>query len=131
MFHAHPPLPLSSCFTTTRLSATCKQARRLHHTLDLPSIQLQPRQLLQIVVPDITSPWQFDDEVRPDLATGGEVEGWVREPYVNAGVEGEVQGGDAVGCQDHDAVKIFEFAEEDYQGVLVSEAHVWKMIVSL
>lgn len=49
----------------------------------------------------------------PDVGAAGAVEGGEAEGYVHAGLEGLVEGADAVCCQEEDTVEVFEGAEED------------------
>jgi len=89
--------------------------RRLDRTLDLPSIQLNRAQLIQVRSADIAFLFgKTHDEVGPDLAAGGLGEDFVVEGDVDAGFEGGVEGFDAVGGQEHDAFVVFEEAEEDW-----------------
>ena len=55
----------------------------------------------------------FVEEEVPDLGATGAVEGGQAEGDVHAGLEGLVKGADAVGCEEENAVEVFEGAEED------------------
>lgn len=52
-------------------------------------------------------------EVAPDVLAGGRVEARVVQGDVDAGLKGDVEGGDAVGGEDDDAGVVLEGAEED------------------
>ena len=56
----------------------------------------------------------FVEEEVPDFGAAGAVEGGQAEGDVHAGLEGLVEGADAVGCEEEDAVEVFEGAEEDW-----------------
>lgn len=47
------------------------------------------------------------------MRPGGAGQGWVLEDQVDAGGDGFVEDGDAVGGEEEDALKEFELAEED------------------
>lgn len=88
--------------------------RRLHRTLDLPPIQLNRAQRIQVRRADIAfRVGKPHEEVRPDLAAGGWGEDFVVEGHVDAGLERGIEGFDAVGGEEHDAFVVFEEAEED------------------
>ncbi len=57
------------------------------------------------------------DEIAPDLAAARGVEGWVVQGELDAGFEGLVEGADAVGCQDQNAVIILKGAEKHWISV--------------
>lgn len=56
------------------------------------------------------------EEDGPDFGAAGAVQGGEAEGDVHAGLEGLVEGADAVGCEEEDAVEVFEGAEEDCGG---------------
>ena len=54
--------------------------------------------------------------VAPELAAGGEARREVLQGEVDAGFDGFVEDGDAVGGEEDDALEVFEGAEEDWWG---------------
>lgn len=54
------------------------------------------------------------EEDGPDLGAAGAVEGGQAQCHVNAGLEGLVEGADAVRCEEEDAVEVLEGTEEDW-----------------
>ncbi len=58
----------------------------------------------------------------PEVGAGRARQGGVFEDEVDAGGDGFVEDGDAVGCEEEDALEEFELAEEDWRvGLLVSD----------
>ena len=88
---------------------------RQHRVLDLAAIDRDVRQLVEGGVgPGVRVGIRgAADEEFPQFLAGGVVEGGVLEREVNAGFEGEVEGGDAVGGEEDDALVVFQGAEED------------------
>jgi len=66
--------------------------------------------------------------VAPEVGAGGACQGGVFEDEVDAGGDGFVEDGDAVGGEEEDALEEFELAEEDWWvGLFVNDvnARLW------
>ena len=93
-----------------------ERLRAAHQILDLPPIQRVSRQHLEVRVAEARDAHLLAhhvDEHGPDGLLGFVRELAVAQGDVDARLEGVVEGFDAVGGEEEDALEVFEEAEED------------------
>lgn len=98
------------------------QQRRAHAVADLAPVKRLPAprggglalQIVQLGGREVLRPGKLVQEEHPDLSAAGLVEDGQAEGDVDAGLEGLVEGADAVGGEEEDAVEVLEGAKEDY-----------------
>lgn len=105
------------------------QQRRAHAVADLAPVERLPAprgggvalQVLQLRRGQVLRAGEFVEEEHPDLGAARLVEDGQAEGDVDAGLEGLVEGADAVGREEEDAVEVLERAEEDFSRFHVSD----------
>ena len=99
-----------------RLLMQRQRLRTPDQILDLPSIQLVAREHVELVLAEVRDGHllaHHGDEHAPDGLLGAVRELAVAQGDVDAGLEGVVEGFDAVGGEEEDALEVLEEAEED------------------
>ena len=90
-----------------------QQCRALEYVLDLPTVQLDSRQLVQVRLAPILPHLQPCEEVIPDVTSRRDGQVRICQADVDARLERWVNVVDAVTCQEKETFKVLQRAEED------------------
>ena len=86
----------------------------LDQVFDFSPIEFHAGQLVEVGFADVKLvPVKTAQEIPPDASAGFWGQGDVRKEEIDAGLEGVVDLGEAVGCEEEDSLVVFELGKED------------------